>query len=327
MKQIGAVLFLLVWCGRVWGVDWALWTELSAESVRLYARGAFRAALSLSSRALAEARLAGPGDGRLADSLDSIGLVYFQCGEYQAAERAYREAVDVAKRLPDRQARLARAMDHLASLYYETGGRAAEVETLRREAVRITTATYGVDSPEVGVLQSRLANSLMDRGKYKEAEVLLRRSLELSEEERNPGMAGDLYLSLAALQYFKGKYADALSLLDRAGRLFERIGGADTPGHVLQLLAMGTVYLKMKRVADADEVLARAEGIAMRVFGPEHMRLAQVLDVRALSLERLGKRGEAAMARERRRRIADAGATGIKAVNAGVHASAIARRD
>lgn len=182
----------------------------------------------------------------------------------------------------------------------------------------------GPDAPEVGLLQSRLANSLLDRKRYKEAEALLRRAAQLTDERRYPGLAGDMYLSLGALAHYRGQNSVAIMLLDRAGRLFQEAGGPESPGIVLQLLSKAAVYLKIGKATDADGALARAEEIGVKVYGSEHARVATVLHLRAKSLRKLGRKKEAELARERARGIIAARAAEIQAVHSRVHASALA---
>jgi len=319
-------IFLLV-CSPAWAVDWELWGELMAETVRFSELGNFAAATPVAERAVEQARLAGATEGRLADSLDVLGFLYCQSGAYRLAEKALMESIAVAKRIPNYQTRLAFALDHLAFLYQETGGRKAEVESLRRQAVDIAVAKFGPQAPEVGMLLSRLAISLIERLKYREAERQLRRALRLVGEHRYPALAADIHLNLGAVAYGRKKYSDALASFDRAGKLYRQVTGAGSPGEVTQLISLGSLYLKMGRVLEADRSLEQAGRLATTIYGPEHPRMAEILFVRMQSLRKLGKRAEAEAARDRAQRIVSAGRAEVKAVNSRVHGSAFAGGD
>jgi tetratricopeptide (TPR) repeat protein len=99
-----------------------------------------------------------------------------------------------------------------------------------------------------------------------------------------------MYDSLGAVAYYRGKGPEALTLFDRASRLFQEAGGPESPGLVLSLISAGTVYLKMDRAAEAESALARAEEIAVKAYGPEHPRVAEALTLWIKALRKLGKR-------------------------------------
>lgn len=321
MKLLTMFLLPLALCCPASGADWERWNSLMIEMARLTNRGDFQAATPLAIRAEEEARLAGVGEGRLADTLDALGLIHCQTGAYRLSEKAFIEAIAIAKPLPEYQARLAFALDHLAFLYREVGGRTAEVESLRRQALDIAVASLGPDAPEVGVLLSRLATSLMDRRKYNDAEVRFKRALELTSEYRFPGLAADMYSGLGTVAYRKGKYSDALELFVHAGQLYRQAAGPSSKGLVLHLTSLGALYLKMNRIADADQALEQAEQIASRLYGPEHLRVVEILYFRMESLRKLGKRKEAGQVRDRAQAIVAARSNEVSAVNSRVNAA------
>lgn len=216
-------LLLLALCSPAHAVDWQLWRSLMDDVSQLSARGEFRAATPLAIRAVEQARLAGPGDGRLADSLSVLGFVPCQTGAYRQAERAILEAIAVSEALPQDQPRLALALDRLGILYHETARPAVEVESLHRRALDVAVVGFGPEAPEVGVLLSRLAVSLIGRRKYNEAEVRLNRALQLINEHRFPALTADMYCSLGTVAYHKRKYSEALEALDHAGRLYRQV--------------------------------------------------------------------------------------------------------
>ena len=313
-------------CFPASAVDWQLWNSLNGEMLHHAEQKDFRGALPFAIRAVEAARQASPVDGRLAESLSALGALRTQTGEYREAEKALLEAVALAQPLPDYQPQLAIALGRLATLYYEAGGRAGEVESLRRRALDIASASLGPEAPQVGVHLAHLATSLIARRRYSDAEVLLRRALRLTGEGDFPALAADMYSGLGTVAYHEKRYAEALELFDRAGRLFRQAGGAASPGLMIQLTAVGRIYLKIGRPADADRALAQAEEIAVQVYGPEHAYVAEVLSVRVKSLRKLGRRKEATQASQRAQTIIAARRAQVSAVNSRIDIAALIER-
>lgn len=94
------------------------------------------------------------------------------------------------------------------------------------------------------------------------------------------------------MAYYKRRYGEALEAFLRAGQLYGQIAGS-SPGRVPQLTSIGAVYLKMTRTLEADQTLQEAERVASQVYGPENMRVAEILFFRLQALRKLGKHKEA----------------------------------
>lgn len=305
--------------------DWETWNSLMAEASRLSMQGEFRAALPVAMRAVELARRAGEGEGRLADSLDGLGFLLSQTGDYTQAENALLQSLAISKRLPGSQQRMAITLDHMGILYQQTRGHTAEVEALRRKALDIAMAGYGPDAPEIGMLLSRLASSLIRRGKFDEAEAKLQRALQLTDEQRLPALAADIYINLGAVAYHKRRYAAALEAYDRAGQLYGQVAGPSGAGRVPQLTGKASVYLKTRRAPEADKALEEAEKIASHVWGSRHRIVGEILLFRLQALKKLGKRTELRQVEVRARAIFAAHQAEVSNVNSRVDASFLER--
>ncbi len=302
-----------------------VWASLMTEVSRLSTKGEFRAAVPLAMQAVEEARRSVDGDERLADSLNGLGFLLCQTGEYLRAEKALREALALSSRLPGSQHRTAMTLDRLSILYQATQGHTAELEALRRKALAMAVDSFGPKAPEVGMLLSRLAGVLTERGKLDEAAAILEGALQLADERSVPALRADMYLIVGAVAYRKRQYAAALDAYGHAGRLYARVAGPDCAGRVPELVGIAAVYSKTKREGEADRALAEAERIASRVWGSEHQILARILVSRSEVLKKLGKREEAKQAGERAREIYAMRRVEANAVNAKVDASFLGR--
>jgi tetratricopeptide (TPR) repeat protein len=257
------------------------------------------------------------------NSLDALGVLRIETAGYREAEKSLLEAIALAERLSEQKALLASALDHLASLYNETGGRKAEVESLLRRALETALAGVGIEPRQIGVHYSHLAQSLIERRKLDEAEEMLQRALRLIDERRFPAFIADMYDSLGAVAYYRGKGPEALTLFDRASRLFQEAGGPESPGLVLSLISAGTVYLKMDRAAEAESALARAEEIAVKAYGPEHPRVAEALTLGSRPCGSSGS-GKRPAGPSNASAIAAARSSDINAISSRIHVSDLA---
>ena len=114
-----------------------------------------------------------------------------------------------------------------------------------------------ISSPEAALLLNDAGYYLSERARYREAEPLLKRALEIREQElgaQHPDTAGSLN-NLAGLYQDQGKYAEAEPLLKRALAIVERVLGPDHP-HTRTVRAN---YVALLRVMGRDEEARKME--------------------------------------------------------------------
>lgn len=136
-------------------------------------------------------------------------------GRYPEAERLLRETLDIRRRvLGNEHPATASAMSELAFTLVRQGrGRHGEAEKLLREAIDIQTRILGNDHP--GTVQSMqgLAFMLMQEGRYSDAEILLRKLIDLEGRVSDKVLPASLIQSiLNSLGYtlaHEGHYAEA----------------------------------------------------------------------------------------------------------------------
>ena len=117
------------------------------------------------------------------------------------------------------------------------------------------------------------------RGRYKEAEPLLMRALEIREEQlggRHPDTAGSLN-NLALLYQEQGKYAEAEPLLMRALEICEEQLGGRHPDTAGSLNNLALLYQEQGKYAEAEPLYQRALAIREQILGPVHSDTATSL--------------------------------------------------
>ena len=118
-------------------------------------------------------------------------------------------------------------------------------------------------SPESPLANQKLGEVLGKKGRYAEAEALLKRALEIREQALgpyHPNVAQSLN-ELAAIYQFRGQYAKAEPFYNRALAIWEKVLGPDHPDLARSLNNLAELYLDMGRDNEARRLLERADSI------------------------------------------------------------------
>ncbi len=151
------------------------------------------------------------------------------------------------------------------AIYRQMDGKdgAAEAEALAMRALAIYEKNPPFHRCQAGPL-SMLALFHIRKGKKAEAEAMLRRSIELLQEEREDGSGyedgsgcEDDLQNLGVLLHEQGRYLEAAEFLDRGLRVTERNMGVDYKHLGFQLRPLSRAYIGLHRYDDAIEILQR----------------------------------------------------------------------
>ena len=172
----------------------------------------------------------------MATSYHQLAMLAQDRGDYDAAEPLYRRSLDIAERTGD-QASAATSYHQLGILAHLRGDYDT-AEPLYRRALD----TYERIGDQAGAASSyqQLGMLARDRGDYDPAEPLYRRALDTSERIGDQAGAASSYHQLGVLAQLRGDYDTAEPLYRRALDIRERIGdqvGAASGYHQLGMLA------------------------------------------------------------------------------------------
>ncbi len=173
-------------------------------------------------------------------------------GQYDEAERLYRESLRVFEAVGDTHA-VAATQSSLADLL-RTRGQYDEAERLYRESLRVFEAVG--DTRAVAVTQSSLADLLSLRGQYDEAERLYRESLRVFEAVGDTRSVAVTQSSLADLLRTRGQYDEAERLYRESLRVFAQV--PDPLGTAYVQRQLGELALRCGRLQDALPLLEAA---------------------------------------------------------------------
>ena len=264
-------------------VAWLL--ERAATYLYVVGSGLITGARPLLERALTiRESLYDPNDPQVAATLQSLGTVLSELGQWAAARPRLERALRIQENRyrPDHPD-LADTLSSLGGVLARLGDSATARSMLER-ALNIYEAAYGPHDSRITTTLVFVGSIFMDIGKPAQAQEFFARALRIRESvlgPRHPWTATcltHLGEALAAL----GELTTARSLLERGLRIRESAYGADSFIPAGTLVSLGAVLAEMGEPAAARALLERALRIREAVFGPNHLWTA-------ITLNRLGR--------------------------------------
>ncbi len=178
---------------------------------------------------------------------------------------------------------------------YEGLGREVTISEVLEHAAGAVETSFA-DEPLTGAAVRQTIGVTYTRlGRYREAESLLRASLETRRRDLGPGHpdVAESLSQLASLRTAQGDYAEAESLYREALEIWQ-----NEPGDVRAEIAdarngLGTTLYGDGRYAEAAELFRDAMELRREIFGDESEPVATSLNDLAMSLTRLGRYQEA----------------------------------
>lgn len=194
--------------------------------------------------------------------------------------------------------------DAIADIY-KAKAKYAQSERLYKAALDLKAGILGKGHLSLANSYDRLGALAMDKGEFAEAERYLRDSLATTERTlppESPEIYGRLD-KLAKILIKEGKESEAEELYLRAFSLWKN--AASKAGDESRCCyALGSLYCKQKRYAQAASYLSRALKMAEKFSGPNSIVLVPYLEQYAYALYYLGQRGHTNALRARAKFIA-----------------------
>ena len=210
-----------------------------------------------------------------AELLGTLGTVYQNLGLFDQARELKQNALEkrrAASRGPSRD--LAKDLNNLASLLYATRDYEAAEHHLRE--VLTMQRSLGEDDAEIARTQHNLASTLMQSGRYRDAEALIQEALELRQHRfggESAQVASSLY-SLGALYSNRGQFDQAEPLLRRALELRIALYGPEDTRVATILGSLGWLLHARGAHGLARESYQQALTIRRTRLGADHPAVA-----------------------------------------------------
>lgn len=251
--------------------------RLTNDALRLSEAKRYDEAVRLARRAVAlrEEGL-GSNDPEVGVSLNNLGWLLGQQGDYAAAEPIQRRAIALLEKAHDPRATL--AVRNLALTLFRKGDRAA-AEPLYRRVLATFERERGAEAPEVATSLSDLADVVEDRGDLAAGESLRRRALAIREKVLGPRHADTIAAvnDLAYLLTLRGDDAAAAVLYRRALAAREATLGPDHRDVADTLTGLARALEHELDFAGAEAALRRALAIERKQAGADSTDVADVL--------------------------------------------------
>ncbi len=206
-----------------------------------------------------------------AQVLGTMGTVYGSLGIYDRSAALLERGLELRRATIGRDhPETATALEGLAEAYRKLA-RFDEAETLHREALALKRRTNAAPKSLASSL-SNLGLTLTERGRYADAEPLLREAIELWRAHDGPTalpLAVGLD-NLASTLRQQGRLDDAVPVLERAIAIRRQRLGNGHPALAQVLGHLGQVFNAQGDLARAEPLLREALEIRQRAYGPDH---------------------------------------------------------
>lgn len=229
------------------------------------------------------------GSDAVADALVTLASVLRSRGEYEEAESALVQVIDIHRRAarPD-SARIGVAINGLGRVA-EFSGRYDEAEAHYREAMALLDGNGSEGDPGRLNAQVNLAVLLMNSDRADEAEPLLRDAADARRRFDHPPLVTSTTLhNLAGLLRRRGAYAEAESLYREVLATKRRFLGDDHPDVAVVLNGLATNEELRGHLEEAEPLYRETLAIQRRAFGPDHRDVGTTLNNLAGLLSKQG---------------------------------------
>jgi len=245
--------------------------------------GLYAQARPLLDRAVAtRRRLPGLDPLDLSDSLSHQGELLALQAEFEAGEKAYREAIRIASARPhDQQSQvdLANSKAGLGTLL-ELEGRYADAEKALRDALKLQQALYGANDPHVASTLKDLAITMTQGSNPGAAIPLMQRALAVQQKLHGNEPHPDLAEVLNDMGWVFRENGD----LDSAGKfyreslaMYRRLLGDKHPYVATELENVALTARSKGDLADAEALLRQSLEIHRALQGENHPEVGRAL--------------------------------------------------
>jgi len=221
-------------------------------------------------------RVFGAEDARVAQTLDFLGVVLADKGDYAGAGRRLEEALQIRRKaLGPEHEDVAVTLAELGRVYQDEGQN-QRAEPLHREALAIRRKVLGEDHRETAVSECDLGSVLRLDGDLAGAETHLQRSLEINRKTRgedHPNTSTTEH-DLALVATTRGELQSAEALLRHVLATERTTLGDRHPVVAVTLNSLSHVLMNERRFDEAAVTLEEALDIARAALGGEHQLVA-----------------------------------------------------
>lgn len=231
----------------------------------------------------------------VADSLTTLGSIFYIAGDFTNAIETAREALTLRqKSLGEDAPGTAQSLNALG-LYLLSNRNYADAEPLLRRAIEIRKKNEVGESGELAIAMNNLGLVLRYTGRLDEAKSMFTEALRIG---RTMLGAKDMDLAvwlsnLASIHQDQGNFAVAESMFEESLRMFRDLAGKDHPSVVTLVNNIGLLKFEKGDFAGAEPMLREAMAGVATIIGTAHPNYATVQRNLGRALSALGRWEEA----------------------------------
>jgi tetratricopeptide (TPR) repeat protein len=191
----------------------------------------------------------------------------YQCGELQAAEKLYGDALEQARQSGKKDPMLAMSLNNLGNLYCAEG-KYKDAQPLLDESVTVLKGLLGPNNTNVATALNNLANCESGVGNAKGAEVHYRSALAINQKSTDPKRS--LVASLNGLTNVliaQNRLNEAKTFAQEALTYVEKHPEQDVASQANAYSQSASVYANLKDFKAAEPLLRKAVALDEKAFG------------------------------------------------------------
>ena len=226
----------------------------------------------------------------LAIDVNNLGKLYYRVGNYGAAERSFREAIAIRRRLGQSEAELTVALANLASILSARGAY-EEAESIYVQLLAVREQAFGAEDPSVASTLYSLGTLHYRRGDPEAAEPLLRRALEIRRAAygEHDFRVATVANSLGRVLFEQGELDAARHLYEQALAVRLAILGDEHPHVAVTRRDLAALLLAGGETAAAGDALTAALAVLRQRRPADEVALASTESVYGSWLAALGR--------------------------------------
>jgi serine/threonine protein kinase len=227
-----------------------------------------------------------------AGRLESYGMVLQKAGKLREAVPILREAADREK-ASSGEPSTAGVLNQLG-ITLNLAGHPRDGEQVLRHALDITRKVYGPTNANAGVVEANLADSLVEEGRFREAEALARDAIQLFVHGAGAEHPQFIYLDFALGEALdgEGRHKEAEAVFESALALSRRLTGDRNLHTIAAELELGQHYEQSNQPRKAAATLEPALALLAEA-GQSNTRQAYVAErSEGAALAALGQHGQ-----------------------------------
>jgi non-specific serine/threonine protein kinase/serine/threonine-protein kinase len=231
----------------------------------------------------------------VARSYNSLAILNWQRGHYDQAEELYNKAIQIWRgAYGNDHADVAKGLNNLALLHHHLD-RYDRARILYEEAIVIYQKVLGPEHTRLATALNNLGLVHYETGELEKAYPYYTKALAIREKALGPGhpTVGQTLNNLANVKREQGRYEEAADLYHRALTIRREAYREEHHDQAWTLWDMGKMEAAQGRDEEAILLFEEAEGIYVRVLGPDHWDFTELLPPHIEALRRVGRVAEA----------------------------------